>query len=242
MNRKVWISGDSWADFTSLLKSKMIYEDSLNGRFEASGDLVRTFAKGGSGNEAQFDFMFKYCQLVNRQNKEKLPDIWVHFWTEVGRDILPFEPEIRRVKDDGKGDRPVLEDIIENELCNMIHDLLPYFNGTKILFIGGQSPVPQKIQEEFKDYIEFVPDWKSDLLDDPLPYNQYMSMLHLDLKNERYELCKRYLPEKWFNYYSKLSKDEKKILKESENFPDDGHPGKEAFMSLWKQFKAKGVF
>lgn len=222
---RVWISGDSWGDFTSLLRSKVYYRHSLNGRFEKHNHSVLQLARGGNGNRSQFFILEKHAK-----NSIDKPDIWIHFWTEIGRDLIHTDWLEKTAN---------VETSLEKQyIAHTQNALLPLMkDDTKILFIGGQSPVPKSYIDAFKNRIDFIPDWKSKILNQELPYNQFMSMLTGG--NDKIELCKRWLSKKDFNEYQKLSITHRDILEQSRRFPDNAHPDAQAYEDLWNDIKER---
>ena len=232
MNKVVWISGDSWGDFASLIRSDVFYNDTLGHKFKEQGHSVLEFARGGSNNHTQFKNVMNYSYKCMK-NPDMFPDIWIHFWTELGRDIMFRQKAIRA------SSRYTTEQVLENLNIEEIEEIVKKNSKQlKILFIGGQAPIPKAIQEKFSDRIDFIENWKADILKEELPYNQYMSILSgKDNPNE--PLCKLYLNKKQFKYYQKLSINERLILEDSNRFPDNAHPDAKAYLDLWLDIKER---
>lgn len=225
---RVWISGDSWGDFASLIRCDVFYPYTLNGRFEEQGHSVLQFARGGNGNHSQFFALQKHAL-----NSSDVPDIWIHFWTELGRDFIHrrwTEP-----KESGLSAELFIEEKFKKYIANVILPIIP--EKTKILFIGGQAPVPPVLIDTFKDRIDFIPDWKSEIIGQKLPYNQFMSLLTGE--DYKVEMCKKWLSKKEFKRYQKLSIEQREILEKSKRFPDNAHPDVHAYDDLWNRVKER---
>jgi hypothetical protein len=142
----IWITGDSYADWRSLIKSSCKYEQTLEGLLKQDYDVL-CFARGGSGNIRQINLIEKY-----RTFNVLLPSIWIHAWTEVGRDQCSSV-----------------------EIANRLIAMQKVLN-CKLIVFGGQAPIPEDAQLILKESI-LTADWKKDILQVDYSASQYFSVI-----------------------------------------------------------------
>jgi len=194
----IWLSGDSWLDWRSTIKSKCKYDDSLEGLLSKEYTVLN-FARGGDSNTRQLDCIDRYINLDVQK-----PDVWIHAWTELGRG---FEKSID----------------IANRLLYIKNKL-----NCKLLVFGGQAPIPSDACKLLHKNI-LIKDWKYELLGQDYGASQYFSVI---LENKKHNLSKKELQRE-----IKLAEKQLNVLKLSNKFPDNAHPGKNEYLMLYKKIK-----
>lgn len=212
-NKIVWLTGDSWLDWRSLIKSDVVFESSVEGLFCNYGYRVLSFARGGNSNLKQVGLVSAYTKL-----SEQRPDIWIHAWTEVGRDLK-----------NQKIDNSSVEQMSLETAYTMLE--LEKSIGSKLYVFGGQSKIPDNLHSIFGNRMVH-PDIKAFFLGtEDYGSSQFFSLF---FENE-----KIYLPKKMFRDEFENSNKQFKILSQSGSFPDNAHLGPEQNICLYKLIKEK---
>lgn len=206
----VWLSGDSWLDWRSLIKSGLRFQDTIEGMLNTHYDTL-CFARGGSGNMRQIKLIEAYMKF-----DVHFPKFWIHAWTEVGRDTAYL-----KYTDD-------CIDTMSINISNKIIEIGKQLN-CKVLVFGGQAPIPLVAREILKEAI-ITPDWKADILKtSDYGASQYFSVITEGMQHN--------LPNRELQKHVNLSHKQLDILTKSEFFPDNAHPGVDNYKNLYKKIK-----
>jgi hypothetical protein len=207
----IWLSGDSWLDWRSLIKSNLRFEDTLEGLLQETHPTL-CFARGGSGNIRQLELIRQYSTFGVLS-----PQYWIHSWTEVGRDTRNRKYTTNCITD--------MSENIANSIVEIERDLK-----CKVLVFGGQAEIPQVAQEILKERV-ITPDWKADLLgSSDYGSSQYFSVITDGATHN--------LPRQKLKKHALLSHKQLATLTASERFPDNAHPGVNEYKDLYNKIKA----
>lgn len=209
----IWLSGDSWLDWRSTIKSGVKYENSVEGQLINDGYKVISLARGGSSNHSQISLIEQYMHLTKNS-----PDIWIHAWTEVGRDLKSELVYTNMI--DKKSRETALKMLKLEDMMNC-----------SLLTFGGQSQIPEVAVKLF-DYRIIHSDLKSHFL----KTNDYGSSQFFSL------IChgeKLHMTEDMINLEIDKSYRQLELLTESASFPDNAHLGINENFHLYKMIKEK---
>ena len=212
-NNLIWLTGDSWLDWRSLVKSGVVFESSIEGLLCNSGRRVLSFAKGGESNLKQVGLVLAYTKL-----SEQRPDIWIHAWTEVGRDLK---------------NQKINKSLVEQTSLETAHKMLKLEKSmrSKLYVFGGQSKIPDNLHSVFGNRI-IHPDIKAFFLGtEDYGSSQFFSLF---FENEKINL-----PRTMFKDEFEKSNKQFKILSQSSIFPDNAHLGTEQNICLYNLIKEK---
>jgi len=210
---KIAIVGDSWGTpyledelregYTFLGHSQQLFRD--------LGYSVMNFSRRGCSNYLPFQL---YSEVEFAANYT----VWFH--TELSRDIpFKFKPPYT-----WKIDKALKE--ISQDIYPLAKRILDEKN-TKLILVEGQAPLwdPKKTLKLLEPW-KFIPDWRSALIGQQMPYTHMVSNYKMlewkecrDGKQRRLEeagACLKIL----------------EAMKQSKLFPDDAHPGDAAHKQL----------